>query len=43
LSATAGQATSTAPSTTGQVLQRVGIALSATTYLFTPYQEVELQ
>jgi hypothetical protein len=42
LSTTAGQATATAPSTTGNLVQHLGKALSATNILFDPYDAVQL-
>lgn len=42
LSTTAGQATATAPSTSGQVVQDIGVALSTTEILFRPRQPITL-
>lgn len=42
LSATAGLNTATAPATTGQVVQDIGVALSATEILFRPRQPITL-
>lgn len=42
LSATAGQATATPPSTTGQIVQVIGRAISATEIAFNPQEGVEL-
>lgn len=42
LNTTAGAMTTTAPSTTGNVVQEVGVATSATTFDFSPLEPVEL-
>lgn len=42
LSTTPGGATSTAPSGSGQIVQRVGIAATATAFMFAPSIETEL-
>lgn len=42
LSATAGASTATAPSTTGQIIQQIGIAFSTTQFMFKPQQTLEL-
>jgi hypothetical protein len=42
LSTTAGGATGTAPSTTGNIVQPIGVALSATSVLFEPQTPVTL-
>lgn len=42
LGTTAGAATATAPSTSGQVVQEIGVALSATEILFRPRQPITL-
>jgi len=42
LSVTAGASTATAPSTTGQLVQPIGVAFSTTQYMFHPQESIEL-